>query len=177
MKKEVLYRICNKCEKEFVAPKIKFWSMYKCEECYEGITPNEDKVSNKREHEIDLINIETDAKDKLGQAEHSERAESRISEQKVVETAAQDIIQDIIVTTIDSVPARQIEMTLGIVSYQAPKQIAPPEITDGLFELKKQAHHINANAIIGYSANQVSSGSVGGFYTLHIGTAVRLKEE
>ena len=168
MKKEVLYRICNKCEKEFVAPKIKFWSMYKCEECYEGITPNEDKVSNKREHEIDLINIETDAKDKLGQAEHSERAESRISEQKVVETAAQDII----VTTIDSVPARQIEMTLGIVSYQAPKQIAPPEITDGLFELKKQAHHINANAIVGYRADQAGS-----FYTLHIGTAVRLKEE
>ena len=172
MEKEVFYRICNKCEKDFVAPKIKFWSMYKCEECYEGITPNEDKVSNLRSHEIDLINTETDAKDKLGQAEHSERAESRISEQKVVETAAQDII----VTTIDSVPARQIEMTLGIVSYQAPEQIVPPKITDGLFELKKQAHHINANAIIGYSANQVSCG-VGGFYTLHIGTAVRLKGE
>ena len=168
MEKEVFYRICNKCEKDFVAPKIKFWSNYKCEECYEGITPNEDKVNNKRSHEIDLINTEIDAKDKLGQAEHSERAESRISEHKAA--------QDIIVTTIDSVPARQIEMVLGVVSYEAENPAGlgyeRKNTEQALFELKKQAQYINANAIVGYRADQAGS-----FYTLHIGTAVRLKEE
>ena len=87
--------------------------------------------------------------------------------------------EDIIVTTIDSVPARQIEMVLGIVSYEDVRVVNEPStFKDSLFELKKQAHHINANAIIGYSASTACESDMGcAVHTLHIGTAVRLKEE